>query len=166
MRTLSFVFLLFFVNKSIAQIVIPTKMGKDFDKGYYHLPLKLLVKDMWKASEGEKKDMVQTIRDFGFRDTIILVLPPQYPNKAFRDSIDILCKREKVASVVEVTFGNFTSNWYNFKKTETSVGTVTVTYKAYDYTSATLMLPGIVFAAGSFGSIKKMFNNAVPDLTK
>ncbi len=152
---------LFFANAGIAQIIIPTKMGKDFERGYYDLPLKLIIKNIWKAGENERKEMVQTIRDFGFRDSIILVTPPEYPNKAFRDSIDVICNNAKVASVIEINFSSYINSWYNVTKTEMT--TITLLYKAYDYNTSKVINPGIVFGAGSFNAIKKLFNKSVPD---
>lgn len=157
-----FVLLLFlcFANAGITQIIIPTKLGKDFERGYYDLPLKLVVKNIWNAGEDERSDMINTIRDFGFKDTIILITPPEYPNKAFRDSIDLICNKAKVASVVEINFKSYIKSWYNIAKSEMTA--ITLSYKAYDYNASRVINPGILFGAGSFQSIKKMFNNAIP----
>ncbi|MCC7029657.1 MAG: hypothetical protein IT257_05070, partial [Chitinophagaceae bacterium] len=54
----------------------------------------------------------------------------------------------------------YVTSWYNIAKSETN--TITMNYKAYDYENARLILPGLTFGAGSFPSIKKMFNKAVP----
>jgi hypothetical protein len=153
-------FMLLLAMNVNAQIIIPTKLGKDFEKGFYHLPVKVVVKNMWKANDADRKEIIATIRDFGFRDSIILLTPPEYPNKAYRDSIDIISRNAKVASVIEITFKQYVTSWYNIAKSETN--TITMNYKAYDAENARLILPGLIFGAGSFASIKKMFIKAVP----
>jgi hypothetical protein len=145
-----------------AQFVITSKSGANFEKGYYHAPLKVIVKGMWKADQKAKQDYIDKLKNFGFTDTILLFTPPQYPTTRYRDSIDAICKQYKVQSVMEISFSTF-SNSYAWIDLPAQT-TIRMDYRAYDFEKGVGVLPNILFGGGSLEAIKEKFNKAIPDI--
>lgn len=161
MKVLSVLLLLIFLTTiSKSQIIIPTTLGKKFTIGYYAKPLKLVVVGFSKATAEERQDMITSVRNFGFTDSILLFTPPEYPNKAYRDSVDDICAKAHIASFMEISFTTISSSWYNLSRSESTA--IKVIYKVYDWATAKVENPGLLFGAGSMASIKKLFNKAVP----
>lgn len=160
----SFLFLLLgaSVVELKAQFVINSKSGANFEKGYYHAPLKVVVKGMWKADQKAKQNYIDILKTFGFTDTIFLFTPPQYPTTRYRDSIDAICKQYKVQSVMEISFSEFTTSyaWVDLP-TQT---TIRMDYRAYDYEKGVGVLPNIIFGGRKLEQLKEKFNMAIPDI--
>lgn len=163
----SFQFILFVLISHIgySQIVIPTKSGENFKKGYYHLPVKVIVKGGLKLDEESRNDFINEIKRFGFTDTVLLFTFPEYPTKKYKDSIDQICMKQKVGSVMEFSFTSYSSSSGNsllFIEIKTSKSIIKLDYRAYDAEQGKAILPNILFGASNLEAIKKLFNNAVP----
>lgn len=162
-----FQFILFVLISHIgfSQIVIPTKSGENFKKGYYHLPVKVIVKGGLKFDEAARNDFISEIKGFGFTDTVLLFTLPEYPTKKYKDSIEQICMNNKIGSVMEFSFSSYSSSSGNsllFIEIKTSNSIIKLDYRAYDAELGKAILPNILFGASSIEAIKKLFIKAVP----